>query len=119
MAQGFWQLLLPAGLQGGALAHMQPRPSSSDEDEDDGDVRMLTDDDEGWKPEYNNWWIEFLGQKGGKGISRDTWQMVRRNSCAVKTDLDTDHLAPKPCSQSCDRPQPSLLLPTPSLAAPD
>ncbi|KAK7688773.1 hypothetical protein QCA50_008312 [Cerrena zonata] len=75
MAQGFWQILLPAGLQGGALAHMQPRPSSDDEDERDGDVRMITDDEEGWNPEYTKWWLEFLGQKGGKGISRDTWQM--------------------------------------------
>ncbi|CAL1698208.1 unnamed protein product [Somion occarium] len=70
MAQGFWQILLPHGLQGGALAHTQHRSS----DEEDEDVMMVTDE-EGWKPEYTQWWLDFLNEKGGKGISRDTWQM--------------------------------------------
>jgi DCN1-like protein 1/2 len=59
-AIAFWQLLLPIGLSGRALAHI---------DSGDGDS--------GWKLEYNDWWFEFLNDKGGKGISKDTWHMVR------------------------------------------
>ncbi|KAF7373799.1 Defective in cullin neddylation protein [Mycena sanguinolenta] len=29
----------------------------------------------GWKPEYVEWWFEFLQEKGGKGVSKDTWNM--------------------------------------------
>lgn len=75
MAQGFWALLLPAGLQGGALAHIVPRPSESDGGYDDDDA-MIGVEEEGWKEEYTDWWFEFLTEKGGKGISKDTWQMV-------------------------------------------
>lgn len=57
-AKAFWALLLPAGQKGDALAH-----------EGGGS---------GWKPEYNQWWFEFLDAKGGKGVSRDTWNMVYR-----------------------------------------
>lgn len=74
MAQGFWQILLPTGLQGGALAHVQSRLSDGDEDDD---VVMTDSDEQGWEPRYTDWWLEFLAKKGGKGISRDTWQMVR------------------------------------------
>ncbi|EMD30905.1 hypothetical protein CERSUDRAFT_60717, partial [Gelatoporia subvermispora B] len=66
MAQAFWALLIPHGLQGGALAHVNT-PN------DDGDEEM--DDGEGWKPQYLEWWFEFLNEKGGKGVSKDTWQM--------------------------------------------
>ncbi|KAH9922224.1 defective in Cullin neddylation protein 1 [Fomitopsis serialis] len=62
-AQGFWALLIPHGLQGGALAHVQR----------DDDVDMTGE--EGWKEEHTQWWFEFLNEKGGKGISKDTWQM--------------------------------------------
>ncbi|KAI0728924.1 defective in Cullin neddylation protein 1 [Fomitopsis betulina] len=62
-AQGFWALLIPHGLQGGALAHIQR----------DDDVDMTGE--EGWKEEYTQWWFDFLDEKGGKGVSKDTWQM--------------------------------------------
>jgi len=54
-AKAFWAMLLPAGFVGDALRH-----------EGSG---------EGWKPEYIQWWFDFLDAKGGKGISRDTWNM--------------------------------------------
>lgn len=78
MAQGFWTLLIPHGLQGGALSHLV-RPAGYDEDEDeehDGEDAMMGVDEEGWRLEYTDWWLEFLTEKGGKGISKDTWQMV-------------------------------------------
>jgi DCN1-like protein 1/2 len=31
---------------------------------------------EGFKREYVDWWFEFLQAKGGKGVSKDTWNMV-------------------------------------------
>jgi len=65
-AQELWKLLLPAGFKGGALIW---RPSQ----DRDGDVKM----DDGWKEEYNTWWLDFMAKKGGKGVSKDTWQMVR------------------------------------------
>jgi len=74
MAQGFWNLLIPHGLQGGALSHLT-RGAGSDEDEDDEDDEMMGVDEEGWREEFTSWWFEFLSEKGGKGISRDTWQM--------------------------------------------
>ena len=37
----------------------------------------MATDEEGWKSEYTDWWFEFLREKGGKGVSKDTWQMVR------------------------------------------
>ncbi|KAF9484185.1 defective in Cullin neddylation protein 1 [Pholiota conissans] len=62
-AIAFWNLLLPLGLSGGALAHV----TTSDGDDD---IKM---DEEGWK-EYQ-WWFDFLNQKGIKGVSKDTWVM--------------------------------------------
>ena len=69
MAQGFWQILIPHGLEGGALAHV---PSSR---EDDDDVAMDVGE-EGWKEDFTQWWFEFLEQNGTKGVSKDVWQMV-------------------------------------------
>ncbi|KAL1741376.1 defective in Cullin neddylation protein 1 [Schizophyllum fasciatum] len=66
MAKAFWQLLIPHGLQGGAVSHVRRR-------DDDDDVDMS--DEEGWKDEYTTWWFEFLDEKNVKGISKDTWQM--------------------------------------------
>lgn len=66
-AQAFWGLLLPHGLQGGALQHVH----ATDDDEDDD-----MGEEEGWKEEYVQWWFEFLLEKGGKGVSKDTWAMV-------------------------------------------
>lgn len=69
-AQAFWALLLPHGIQGGALSHITSR-------DDDGDDSM-TGADEGWKLEYNSWWYEFLENEAKmKGVSKDTWMMVR------------------------------------------
>lgn len=79
MAQGFWSLLVPHGLQGGALSHLA-RGTGSD-DEDDEDDAMMGVDEEGWKEDYTQWWFEYLTEKGGKGVSKDTWQMVRTIPC--------------------------------------
>jgi hypothetical protein len=57
----YWRLLLPAGLQGGALAHI---PSEDETDEN------------GWTVEYIQWWLDFLSEKGAKGVSKDIWMMV-------------------------------------------
>lgn len=76
MAQGFWAILISHGLQGGALSHINSREEEDDEEEEDDDDDM--DGEEGWKEEYTQWWFEFLNEKGGKGISKDTWQMVGR-----------------------------------------
>ncbi|KAF5376734.1 hypothetical protein D9615_007893 [Tricholomella constricta] len=65
-AQAFWGLLLPHGLEGDALSHTK-------DVSEDGDVSM--EDEEGWKPEYVQWWFDFLNEKGGKGVSKDTWAM--------------------------------------------
>jgi len=67
-AQALWNLLLPHGFSGGALAHVPLRDS-------DNDSNM--DGEEGFKEEYITWWFEFLAQKGYKGVSKDTWAMVR------------------------------------------
>lgn len=66
-ARGYWRTLIPLGLEGGALSHVCG-------DEDEGDA--MEADEEGWKPEYTEWWIEFLEQSGTKGVSNDTWNMV-------------------------------------------
>lgn len=89
MAQAFWALLLPIGLQGGALAHMVPRPSDSDEEYDDEDA-MTGVEEEGWKEEYTDWWFDFLKEKGGRGISKDTWQMVRIHPPTINLSLRAD-----------------------------
>jgi len=68
IAIAFWGLLIPHGLTGTALAHNY----SVDEDESDD---ASTDTEEGWKPEFTDWWFEFLTAKGGRGVSKDTWTM--------------------------------------------
>ncbi|KAG6853841.1 hypothetical protein C0991_000835 [Blastosporella zonata] len=67
-AQEFWGLLLPHGMQGAALSHQKAESN-------DGDVSM--EDEEGWKPEYVDWWFSFLAGEKVKGVSKDTWTMVR------------------------------------------
>ena len=71
MAQGFWAILLPHGLAGGALAHT---PAG----DDDGDAVMdgAGAGEGGWGAEHTQWWFEFLEQSGAKGVSKDVWQMV-------------------------------------------
>ncbi|CAE6511684.1 unnamed protein product [Rhizoctonia solani] len=51
-AIGFWTLLLNIGLSGPAL------PKN------------------GWTDTYTEWWFEFLKERGGKGVSKDTWAML-------------------------------------------
>ncbi|CAE6432191.1 unnamed protein product [Rhizoctonia solani] len=51
-AIAFWNLLLSIGLSGSAL------PKS------------------GWTDEHTEWWFEFLKERGGKGVSKDTWAML-------------------------------------------
>lgn len=74
-AQAFWGLLLPQAIEGGALSH-------TDNDEDDEDERMTTTTTAaggggpGWTNQHTQLWFDFLNEKGGKGISRDTWNMV-------------------------------------------
>jgi len=68
----FWGLLIPHGLSGGAISH---RPA-------DGDEAMGVE--EGWRLEYTDLWFEFLNAKGGKGVSKDTWSMVRSLFLAVR-----------------------------------
>ncbi|TFK29172.1 DUF298-domain-containing protein [Coprinopsis marcescibilis] len=65
-AKPFWNLLLPHGLEGGALSHI----------DEDQDVSMSGAGDEGFKPEYVELWFTFLDEKGGKGVSKDTWNML-------------------------------------------
>lgn len=70
-AQAFWGLLLPHGLQGGALAHTKG---------EDGEDVDMENDEEGWMDEHSQWWFDFLNEKGVKGISKDTWVMVCHSS---------------------------------------
>jgi hypothetical protein len=67
LAQGFWAILIPHGLRGGAISHLP-----SEEADEDTDM----DGDDGWKDEYTEWWFEFLTERNVKGISKDTWSMV-------------------------------------------
>ena len=71
MAQGFWQILIPHGLAGGALAHV-----AAGAQDDDGDAVMDAGAEEGWRPEHTQWWFEFLERSGSRGVSKDVWQMV-------------------------------------------
>ncbi|THG97915.1 hypothetical protein EW026_g4180 [Hermanssonia centrifuga] len=70
MAQGFWGLLIPHGLQGGALSHIATLPGRDNGE----DVRMGAQE-EGWNDELTQWWFEYLTEKGIKGVSKDVWQM--------------------------------------------
>lgn len=74
-AQAFWELLIPHGVKGGALGHVEEETSGDEEDEEmEADVEL----EPGWSEKHTQWWFEFLSEKAGKGISRDTWNMVRR-----------------------------------------
>lgn len=54
-------------------------------EDDDGDTYMERADEDGWKDEYTEWWFEFLTERGGKGVSKDTWSMVRfRRICCLQ-----------------------------------
>ena len=71
-AIAFWTLLIPHGLQGGALSHQ----AIVDEDEDGDQSMEDANDEEGWTPRHTDLWFEYLNEKGGKGVSKDTWMMV-------------------------------------------
>lgn len=72
-ALAFWAILVPHGLRGGALAHQRSVNGAENDEEGEGE--------EGWKEEYTGWWFEFLERRGGKGVSKDTWTMVRLFCC--------------------------------------
>ncbi|KAG2117152.1 defective in Cullin neddylation protein 1, partial [Suillus discolor] len=65
-ALAFWNLLLPTGLTGGALKH----------DLTGEDIDMDGEGSFGWTDEHTQWWFQFLTEKGGKGVSKDTWMML-------------------------------------------
>jgi len=70
-AQAFWGLLLPHGVKGGALTHAE----DDDDDEEDQSMEDNLALTQGWSDKHTEWWFEFLSEKGGRGISRDTWTM--------------------------------------------
>jgi len=70
-AKAFWEMLIPVGIEGGALSHI-----ASEEDDDD-DAKMTPADEEGWNENLTKLWFDFLDERGGKGISKDTWSMFR------------------------------------------
>lgn len=47
------------------------------DDSGNEDEEMDDDDEQGWSAEHTQWWFDFLTEKGGKGVSKDTWAMVR------------------------------------------
>ncbi|KAG1856739.1 defective in Cullin neddylation protein 1 [Suillus subluteus] len=53
-------------LTGGALKH----------DLTGEDVDMDGGESSGWTDEHTQWWFQFLTEKGGKGVSKDTWMML-------------------------------------------
>ncbi|GJJ14044.1 hypothetical protein Clacol_008301 [Clathrus columnatus] len=66
-AQAFWGLLLPQAVEGGALARIE-----IDEDEED---ENMAQGGPGWSDQHTQLWFDFLNEKGGKGVSKDTWNM--------------------------------------------
>lgn len=58
------------GLKGRALQHMDMKS------EEDGETIYTPSREPGWKPAYNDLWFEYMTEKGGKGVSKDTWMMV-------------------------------------------
>lgn len=66
-AQAFWEMLLPFGLRGGALSHVSSAVDGEDVDMDSTE--------EGFQEKHVKWWFDFLNQRG-KGVTKDTWQMV-------------------------------------------
>ncbi|KAJ7607551.1 defective in Cullin neddylation protein 1 [Roridomyces roridus] len=64
-ATAFWSLLLPHAMTGGALTRIPPG--------DDNNAMQV--DAPPFGQEQVQWWFEFLAEKGGKGVSKDTWNM--------------------------------------------
>jgi hypothetical protein len=46
---------------------------------EDDEVIYTPSREPGWKVAYNDLWFEYMTEKGGKGVSKDTWQMVCRS----------------------------------------
>lgn len=63
----FWSLLIPAGLSGQALSHYVAT--------EDGDEAAPPPGEIGWTQQLTDLWSEYMETKGGKGVSKDTWQM--------------------------------------------
>jgi DCN1-like protein 1/2 len=99
IALAFWGLLLPLGLKGGALRHQDFGGCEDDDDEDDDDDDDDEDDEDddddpmgmkargcggggGWTEDHTQLWFDFLNEKNVKGVSKDTWAMVRGPSPA-------------------------------------
>lgn len=40
------------------------------------DEKGSGDDGNGWGKKHTEWWFEFLREKGSKGVSKDTWNML-------------------------------------------
>lgn len=64
-AVAFWNLLLPVGLSGGALSHV-----------DDLSATTPASTYAGWRELHDQWWFDYLEGKNVKGVSKDTWSMV-------------------------------------------
>ena len=95
-AIAFWQLLLPHAITGGALAHTEP-----ENEDEDGDDTMQDVTDDGWRPEYVDLWFAFLNEKGGKGVSKDSWMMVSvRVDCSAICFAEASSLS---CQNSSGR----------------
>jgi len=75
-AQAFWSTLIPHALKGGALSHISSAEG--------GDVDM----DGGWTDKYTQWWFDFLSEKGGKGVSKDTWVMFTEFVRTIDSKFD-------------------------------
>ena len=82
---------MPHGLAGGALARVEIEDDGSDDGDDDDDVDMDEEASNGWKEEYLQWWFDFLNEKGGKGVTKDTWIMVRHFPFSVSAYLLHTH----------------------------
>lgn len=81
----FWKLLIPYGLKGGALSH-----TTQEALEDGGeDVRMADVNEKGWQDPYTESWFEFMTEKGGKGVSKDTWNMFHDFIRTIDSRFDT------------------------------
>ena len=72
-------------MAGGALTRIAVRDDGSDEDVD------MDAGEDGWKEEYLQWWFDFLNERGGKGVTKDTWIMV----CTFSSSTNVHH-SPSP-----------------------
>lgn len=98
IALDYWKILLPFGLSGGALKYQTSSSNDVSSDDkygcdaryrnhhQDTDVDMDEESEDedggngggrvGWGNEHTEWWLEYMREKGGRGVSKDTWQML-------------------------------------------